>query len=184
MVTRLRTRHKWWSRARPTALGLGELAAALGGVDPVEALRGTVLAAMPTVSRFEEDPPADLVARADEVAAHRFDLLGSGPTELGPEIDWLTDFKSGRRWPLHHGSLLRLAYGDGSDIKVPWELSRCQHLASEVRPQQFAHAVDRALHPHFLLPHVFRLAELAEVRADVIGESVPHPVHHRLEPFV
>ena len=115
-------------RARPATLGPGELKAALGGIDPVNALRGPVLAAMATVARFEDDPPADLGARADEVAAHRFDLLGSGPTELGPEIDWLADFKSGRRWPLHHGSLLRLAYGDGSDIKVPWELSRFQHL--------------------------------------------------------
>ena len=51
-----------------------------------------------------------------------------GPTDLGREIDWRSDFKTGRRWPLRHGSLLRLAYGDGSDVKVPWELSRGQHL--------------------------------------------------------
>jgi Heparinase II/III-like protein/Heparinase II/III N-terminus len=85
---------------------------------------------MPTVERFEEELATipSLVARADEVAAHRFDLLGSGPTELGAEIDWHADFKSGRRWPLRHGSLLQLVYGDGSDVKVPWELSRGQHL--------------------------------------------------------
>jgi hypothetical protein len=106
----------------------GELAAALGGLEPTRALRGPVLAALPTVARFEQEPPGDLVSRADEIVAHRFDLLGSGLTDLGPEIDWLADFKSGRRWPLHHGSLLRVAYGDGSDIKVPWELSRFQHL--------------------------------------------------------
>jgi len=97
----------------------------------VAALRGPVLAAMPTVARFEDsatDCYKEIVARADEVLAHRFDLLGSGPTDLGAEIDWLRDFKSGRRWPLHHSSLLRLAYGDGSDVKVPWELSRFQHL--------------------------------------------------------
>jgi heparinase II/III-like protein len=115
-------------RVRPATVRSGEVAAALGGADPVRALRGPVLAAMPTVGRFEQEPPAGLVDRADEVAGHRFDLLGSGPTDLGPEIDWLTDFKSGRSWPLHHGSLLRLAYGDGSDVKVPWELSRFQHL--------------------------------------------------------
>jgi hypothetical protein len=86
---------------------------------------------MPTVARFESQATVrskELEASAAEVAAHRFDLLGSGPTDLGPEIDWSRDFKSGRRWPLRHGSLLRLAYGDGSDIKVPWELSRFQHL--------------------------------------------------------
>jgi heparinase II/III-like protein len=115
-------------RVRPVRLRKGELAAALGGLDPNQALRGPVLRALPTVGRFAQEPPDDLLARADAIVAHRFDLLGSGPTDFGLEIDWLADFKSGRRWPLHHGSLLRLAYGDGSDIKVPWELSRFQHL--------------------------------------------------------
>ncbi len=113
-------------RVRPLRVGRGELAAALGGTDPVAALRGPVLAAMPTVARFEAQE--ELEARAEEIVAHRFDLLGSGPTELGPDIDWAKDFKTGRRWPLHHGSLLQVSYGDGSDVKVPWELSRFQHL--------------------------------------------------------
>jgi hypothetical protein len=90
---------------------------------------------MPTVSAFERrldgmtsDERADLLSVADRVAGHTFDLLGSGPTELGKEIDWSCDFKSGRRWPLEHISRIRVIYGDGSDIKVPWELSRFQHL--------------------------------------------------------
>ena len=111
-------------------VGPGQLLAALGGTDPVEAIRGHVLEALPTVARFEQELERidDLRERADEICAHRFDLLGSGPTDLGPEIDWHTDFKTGRRWPLRHASLLPVAYGDRSDIKVPWELSRCQHL--------------------------------------------------------
>jgi hypothetical protein len=36
---------------------------------------------------------------AEDAMAHRFDLLGSGPTQLGPTIDWSRDFKSGFRWP-------------------------------------------------------------------------------------
>ena len=115
-------------RVRPIRVGPGELAAALGGGDPVATLRGPVLAAMPTVAQFERDTDDSLIARADEIVAHRFDLLGSGPTDLGPNIDWHSDFKSGRRWPLRHGSLLTVSYGDGSDVKVPWELSRFQHL--------------------------------------------------------
>jgi hypothetical protein len=115
-------------RTRPLTTGPGELAAALGGVDPARALRGPVLEALPTVARFERQRAADLIERADEICAHRFDLLGSGPTDLGPEIDWHADFKTGRRWPLRHSSLLPVSYGDGSDIKVPWELSRSQHL--------------------------------------------------------
>jgi hypothetical protein len=112
-------------RARPLRVRPGDLATALGGARAVEALRGPVLLAMPTVARFEADP-AD--PRLPPLLEHRFDLLGSGPTELGPEIDWSRDFKSGRRWPLRQSSLLRVAYEDGSDVKVPWELSRFQHL--------------------------------------------------------
>jgi hypothetical protein len=118
-------------RARPLHLRPGELDTALGGIDAVEALRGPVLLAMPTVARFESqvtDCYKELSPRVEALLAHRFDLLGSGPTDLGPEIDWSADFKTGRRWPLHHSSLLRVSYGDGSDVKVPWELSRFQHL--------------------------------------------------------
>ena len=70
-------------------------------------------------------PPC--VARAADVLAHRFDLLGSGPVQLD-QIDWHRDVKSGRRWPLVHISRVPVSYSDGSDIKWPWELSRCQHL--------------------------------------------------------
>lgn len=62
------------------------------------------------------------------VLAHRFDLLGSGPTDLGEQIDWQLDFKTGRSWPLRHISRTVVTYPDNSDIKVPWELSRFQHL--------------------------------------------------------
>ncbi len=124
-----------WLRARPLRVGPRELRAALGGADPRAVLGGVVLEAMPVVSSFgaslellEPAARSELLAVADRVAAHRFDLLGSGPTELGPEIDWLRDFKSGRRWPPDHISALPITYDDHSDIKVPWELSRFQHL--------------------------------------------------------
>ena len=44
-------------------------------------------------------------------------------------IDWQLDFKSGYRWSEKIWSP-RLLYGQlsGADIKVPWELSRMQHL--------------------------------------------------------
>jgi hypothetical protein len=124
-----------WLRLRPVRVRPGELERALGGADPAILLRGAVLEAMPTVASFErtldrlEEPArAELLATAERVAEHRFDLLGSGPTDLGPEIDWARDFKSGRRWPSDHIARLVTSYPDGSDIKVPWELSRFQHL--------------------------------------------------------
>jgi Heparinase II/III-like protein/Heparinase II/III N-terminus len=110
-----------------------DVTTALGGVDPVTGLRETALSAMPTVVAFERailegEQRATLLTRAENAVAHRFDLLGSGPLELGAEIDWLADPRTGRRWPLRHGSRLPVGYGDGSDIRLVWELSRAQHL--------------------------------------------------------
>lgn len=68
-------------------------------------------------------------ARADEVCRHHFDLLGSGPTFLGNPIDWHLDFKTGHRWKMRYYAFIRPAPSPGGyDIKVPWELSRCQHF--------------------------------------------------------
>jgi heparinase II/III-like protein len=69
------------------------------------------------------------IRSADAICSHTFDLLGSGPTPLGPSIDWHRDFRSGFRWDPRAFSA-RLRYGDtpGADVKVPWELSRFQHL--------------------------------------------------------
>jgi hypothetical protein len=123
-----------WLRRRPLRVSDAHIQRALAG-EPSTILRGTVLEAMPTVARFERDLDgygparrASLLDRGELVARHCFDLLGSGPTELGRQIDWLTDFKSGRRWPLAHISKVPIVLGGGADIKVPWELSRCQHL--------------------------------------------------------
>lgn len=65
-------------------------------------------------------------ARCDSILAHHFDLLGSGPTDLGNPIQWRRDFKTGHQWPREHISKLKLVVS-GADVKVPWELSRFQH---------------------------------------------------------
>lgn len=130
----LRVRRAWVAR-HPPRVRAGALRAALGGLTAHEALRKHALGAMPTVGAFEDslvsfsgEQRESLLRRADEAAAHIFDLLGSGPTDLGPKIDWQCDFKTGRSWPMEHYSRLTISYPDGSDIKVPWELSRFQHL--------------------------------------------------------
>jgi uncharacterized heparinase superfamily protein len=119
---------------RPIQASAAEVTAALGGGDLVAAVLATG-DALPSLQRWagelgtlNEAERERLLAVADGVVAHRFDLLGSGPTDLGDQIDWHTDFKSGRRWPLDHISRIVVSYPDASDIKVPWELSRCQHL--------------------------------------------------------
>ena len=60
---------------------------------------------------------------------HEFDLLGSGCVRLGPHLPWHTDFKTGREWPLRYSPDIEYAELDRpTDVKVPWELSRCQHF--------------------------------------------------------
>ena len=71
-----------------------------------------------------------IIADADLICHHVFDLLGSGPTHLAEKIDWHSDFKTGHRWnPKTYYKHIRPApYPGGYDIKVPWELSRFQHF--------------------------------------------------------
>jgi heparinase II/III-like protein len=72
-----------------------------------------------------------LVAAADRVLRHEFDLLGSGCVPLGPALPWHTDFKTGRTWPIEYAARLEYAELDQpTDVKVPWELSRSQHFTT------------------------------------------------------
>ena len=102
------------------------------------------------------DTSEKIVTEADKICEHIFDLLGSGPVKVyygmkakGFEghccdtqmeskeltaihhykpIDWHIDFKSGYRWsPKKYYKDIEIPYGE-ADIKVPWELSRFQHL--------------------------------------------------------
>lgn len=67
----------------------------------------------------------DILSFSEQAMRHEFDLLGSGPVSLNP-IDWHVDFKSGKRWgKKFYRDMGRIT---GSDIKVPWELSRCHHF--------------------------------------------------------
>src|SRR5947209_4557518 len=70
-----------------------------------------------------------LIEEAREiVSAHRWPLLGYGTLDFGEEVDWLRDPASGARWPLRYHGDVRLARGDGSDVRVLWELNRLGHL--------------------------------------------------------
>jgi Heparinase II/III-like protein/Heparinase II/III N-terminus len=88
--------------------------------------------------RLHEGPFASsaevLQGRVERILRHEFDLLGSGPIALGPELDWHLDFKSGRRWDLTPSERIDVSELDSeSDVKVPWELSRGQHLTALAR---------------------------------------------------
>lgn len=83
--------------------------------------------------RYPEDVD-HLTREAERIVEHEFDLLGSGPVFLGERIDWHLDFKSGFRWDLRPSHRIKTyRVGSDSDIKVPWELSRCQHWVTLAR---------------------------------------------------
>ena len=92
------------------------------------AMRGEWTAAF---ERRYPDARADVVRTADAVLRHEFDLLGSGTVSLGARLPWHTDFKTGREWPLEYACEMQYAeLHRPTDVKVPWELSRCQHLTA------------------------------------------------------
>ena len=69
-----------------------------------------------------------IIACADEICEGRFPFLGYGTQELGREPKWNVDFISALEWPsapIRDHEVVRL---DGSDVKVPYELSRLQFL--------------------------------------------------------
>ena len=72
------------------------------------------------------------VVEADKVCEHVFNLLGSGDVYLGEKIDWHVDFKTGIRWKLKYYEKINyyLKLCNPSDVKVPWELSHCQHFVT------------------------------------------------------
>jgi len=94
-------------------------------IDPADKQEAIAL-----LCQVAREAPDLIAAEADRICNHVFDLLGSGPTPLGEKIDWHTDFKTGHRWnPQTYYKRIRPApYPGGYDIKVPWELSRCQHF--------------------------------------------------------
>jgi len=105
-------------------------------IDP--SLKGELLSLIQREFSQHED---QIIAEADRVCSHIFDLLGSGDIDLdkfmeehgGREVcgylPWHFDFKTGYRWnPKKFYKEIEIPYGK-ADIKVPWELSRFEQAA-------------------------------------------------------
>lgn len=69
-----------------------------------------------------------ILSFADEICSGRFPLLSYETPELGPRPKWNRDFVSGAEWPCVPCEFRECLRQDGSDIKVPYELSRLQCL--------------------------------------------------------
>jgi len=80
----------------------------------------------------------ETVGEAEDILrAGRWPLLGLGALDFGADVDWLRDPLSGARWPLEYHADVRLARGDGSDVRVLWELNRLAHLSTLARAYAF-----------------------------------------------
>jgi len=70
-----------------------------------------------------------IIEQADKICNHTFNLLGSGDVNLGKEIKWNEDFKTGYIWENKFYKNIKTVYlNNNADVKVPWELSRFQHI--------------------------------------------------------
>lgn len=76
------------------------------------------------LSSFDE-----IIKSANEICSHEFSLLGSGSMYLGEKLPWNEDFKTGFRWSnKFYKSIKTINLSNNADVKVPWELSRFQHI--------------------------------------------------------
>jgi Heparinase II/III-like protein/Heparinase II/III N-terminus len=123
---RLRRLRRTYQRRVARAPVLAELRAPDVLLAPAEALPGPLRVAAGRIRR-----------EAEALLAHRVHYLGSGWVELGEEIDWQADFKSGHRWqPAFYQDVEVIRLDDDSDAKVPWELSRGHQLLTLARAAQ------------------------------------------------
>ncbi len=69
-----------------------------------------------------------IVAFADEIRAGHYLFLGYGTVDLGTRPKWNLDFISSLEWSYVRSECSDCIRHDGSDVKVPFELSRLQFL--------------------------------------------------------
>lgn len=70
-----------------------------------------------------------IIEAANKICKHEFNLLGSGDKCLGKNISWNEDFKAGYRWENNFYKNIKIIdLTNDADVKVPWELSRFQHI--------------------------------------------------------
>ncbi|MDF2882795.1 MAG: hypothetical protein K0R54_3352 [Clostridiaceae bacterium] len=72
---------------------------------------------------------SSIINSADKICSHEFNLLGSGNKYLGEKLPWNEDFKTWFKWNNKFYKDIKIVdLYNNADVKVPWELSRFQHL--------------------------------------------------------
>jgi hypothetical protein len=137
LIDRLRpTRHPieplTWSapRAWTTPAASGPIGA-IGADDPRPSFPGPDSGLGDALLRRLGSSGREVVATADAICRHRFDLLGYRALSFGDPIDWHLDPVSGRRAPRVHWSRIDPLDAElVGDHKVVWELNRHQWLVT------------------------------------------------------
>jgi len=71
----------------------------------------------------------EIIKDSEKILGHVFNLLGSGDKYLGKKLTWNKDFKTDFLWSNKFYKKIRIIdLNNNSDVKVPWELSRFQHI--------------------------------------------------------
>jgi heparinase II/III-like protein len=92
--------------------------------EELPSLLGLLNRRFPSVAR-------DIVLRAEQALAHRFDLLGYENLKYEAEIDWHLDIVHGKRAPRKPWFTVKyLDFDEVGDAKITWELNRHQHLVT------------------------------------------------------
>lgn len=149
----------------------------------------------PSIESLEQLAPC-LSPLTEQYLAHRWNLLGMGwrsHDRSGEErslskgnrkeaariksllgqgyqpVDWHQDIRSGYRWsPDCWYKDIQFGQVPGVDIKVPWELSRMQHLPHLA----YAYALAQSNHPGFEMPQVY-LEEFCQEIIDFLASNPP-----------
>src|SRR6267378_2799376 len=82
----------------------------------------------PDLQCLSEHTKTLIVAFADEIRAGHYLFLGYGTVDLGTRPKWKLDFISSLEWSYVRSECRDCIRHDGSDVKVPFELSRLQFL--------------------------------------------------------
>lgn len=82
----------------------------------------------PVLSVVGDEQRQIILELADQICHGKIPFLSYETRDLGMSPPWNQDFISGKEWPMAPSPSLTAIRLDGSDVKVPWELSRLQFL--------------------------------------------------------
>ena len=82
----------------------------------------------PRLLEYDAAERDTILRYAEAICSGQFPWFAYGPVRMGFPPAWNLDFVSGNTWPEVLANAVRVAPGEGTDVKVPWELSRLQFL--------------------------------------------------------